>query len=339
MKTKNKSLTAVKGEIRRQKDFLDQVHAARMAVRGYNTVPIARRATSAPKLLLKQLAAPAAARTFNLLAQGDSWFDYPPGTDLIDCLHTNHGHTITNIAVAGSTLNDEAYGPVPRELFGLPLGPKQSDDPDRIAELVHHLQQGSAQGKFQALLISAGGNDIAGEPFFSFINNARSGLSQINAPVLDGVVNGTFKAAYQYLIDTALAAAADAKISLPIFTHGYDYPWPDGRGVIDFLGWKVGPWFDPVFNEKNYPFDSGNSNAATSGLQTRCDIIAQFIDSMNTMLAGLAADAKYAGKVFHVDLRGTLQTENDWANELHPGNAGFSKLADKIDAALQANIE
>jgi len=40
-----------------------------------------------------------------------------------------------NIAVAGSTLNDEAYGPVLRELFGLPKGPKQSDDPSRIAEL------------------------------------------------------------------------------------------------------------------------------------------------------------------------------------------------------------
>jgi hypothetical protein len=52
------------------------------------------------------------------------------------------------------------------------------------------------------------------------------------------------------------------------------------------------------------------------------------------MLKGLAAPSD----VLHVDLTGTLQTKNDWANELHPTNSGFRALADKIDAALQANI-
>jgi len=278
--------------------------------------------------LRAMLAATPGKRTFNLLAQGDSWFDYPPGTDLIDCLHSNHGHTITNIAVAGSTLNDEAYGPVPREMFGLPFGPKQSGDPDRITELVHRIQQ----DKPQALLLSAGGNDIAGDEFFPFINNFKSGLPAINQGVLDGVVNGTFQNAYEYLVKTALAAAKDAGITMPIFTHGYDYPWPDGRGVFSFLGWKVGPWFAPTFNLKNYP----NRNAAD--LLTRHGITAQFIDSLNAMLKGLAAQPAYAGKLFHVDFTGTLNSTADWANELHPGNAGFSALADKIDAALQANL-
>ena len=31
-------------------------------------------------------------------------------------------------------------------------------------------------------------------------------------------------------------------------------------------------------------------------------------------------------------------TATDWANELHPGNDGFRALADKFDAALQANL-
>jgi len=56
------------------------------------------------------------------------------------------------------------------------------------------------------------------------------------------------------------------------------------------------------------------------------------------MLTALAADPNYSGKVFHVDSRRTLLTEGEWANELHPRNPGFSKIADKIDAALQANI-
>lgn len=177
---------------------------------------------------------------------------------------------------------------------------------------------------------SAGGNDVAGDEFFSFINNARSALTPVNQEVLNGVVNGTFKAAYQYLIETALAAAKDIGLAMPIFTHGYDYPWPDGRGVISFLAWRVGPWFDGTFNQKNYP------NSSPVDLQARHVIVVQFIDSVNVMLDDLAQE--YPGRVFHVDLRGTLASEDDWANELHPRNPGFSALADKIDAALQAKL-
>jgi hypothetical protein len=321
----NKPLAVIKRDIARQKRLLDQIHVARQAVRGYNSVPLEQRgATAAP--VRAMLAATSGVRTFTLLAQGDSWFDYPPGTDIIDCLHSNHGHAITNIAVAGSTLNDEAYGPVPREMFGLPFGPKQSDDPDRITELVHQIQQ----VKPQALLLSAGGNDVAGDEFFSFVNNALSGLPPVNDGVLDGVVNGTFKSAYQYLIDTALAA--DATGGMKVFTHGYDYPWPDGRGVIQFLGWKVGPWFDPTFTVKNFP------NNSTNDLQTRHDIIVKFIDVLNAMLLGLAAEPNHVGKVFHVDLRGTLQSKDDWANELHPTNEGFAALTKKLDVVLQTNL-
>jgi hypothetical protein len=215
-------------------------------------------------------------------------------------------------------------------MFGLPFGPKQSDDPDRITELVHHIQQGSAQGKFQGLLLSSGGNDVAGDEFFSFINNARSGLPPVNAEVLDGVVNGTFKAAYLYLIDTAIKTANDDNFK--IFTHGYDHPWPDGRGVIHFLGWKVGPWFDPTFNQKSYPYES------YADLKTRHDITFKFIDALNNMLADIAADAKYRGKVLHADLRGTLKSQDDWANELHPVNSGFSAMSEILDATLQANM-
>ncbi len=327
MPPRNKSLTDIKTDIARHRSVLDRVHDARQAVRGYTSVPLKDRGTTAAPVRA-MLAKTPRKRTFNLLAQGDSWFDYPPGTDIIDCLHSNHGHTITNLAVAGSTLNDEAYGPVPRELFGLPFGPEQSDDPDRITELVHRIQQ----DKPQALLISAGGNDVAGDEFFSFINNAKSGLPPINQDVLDGVVNTTFKNAYQYLIGTALSAAADVKIVMPVFTHGYDYPWPDGRGVISFIGWKVGPWFDPTFNAKNYP------NSDDAGLQERHDIVVHFIDALNAMLSSLAADPQYHGKLFHVDTRRTLLTRLEWANELHPGNPGFNKLADRIDEALQANL-
>ena len=322
---KQKSFAQIQADIAEHRQLLDQIHAARQQVRGYTTVPLDQRGAAAAPLRASLRATPTK-RVFRLLAQGDSWFDYPTGTDIIDCLHSRHGHTITNIAVAGSTLNDEAYGPVPRQMFG--FGPPQSNDPDRITELVHQIQQ----LRPEALLLSAGGNDVAGDEFFSFINNARSGLSPVNREVLDGVVNETFKAGYEYLVDAALATAAELGISMPIFTHSYDYPWPDGRPAIVFLWWKVGPWFDPTFKAKNFPYSSAPE------LQVRHDILMQFIDALSDMLAGVAADPKYQGNVFHVDLRGTLVADSEWANELHPRNPGFAKLADKIDTVLQKNI-
>jgi len=49
-------------------------------------------------------------------------------------------------------------------------------------------------------------------------------------------------------------------------------------------------------------------------------------------------ETAFAGNVFCVNLRNTLKTRDDWANELHPGNDGFAALAAKIDDSLQANI-
>ncbi len=95
-------------------------------------------------------------------------------------------------------------------------------------------------------------------------------------------------------------------------------------------GWKIGPWFHDPFNRKNYTLDAPN------GLEVRHDIVKQFIDGLNDLLQGLAQ--KYPRKIFYINLRNTLSSRDDWANELHPGHKGFAALADKIDAALQANI-
>ena len=314
----------IKREIIKKQDALDKIHASRMAVGEHRTLPSPIYTRG-----VELTAPPAEHRTFKLLAQGDSWFDYPPGTDLIHCLHEKHGHTISNIAVAGSTLNDEAYGPVPRELFGLPnIGPRLSNDPSRIAELIHRI----CADRPDALLLSAGGNDVAGDAFFSFINNALSGLTSVNRKTLDGVVNTTFRTAYKFMIQRALEASEEAGIKMPIFLHGYDYPWPDGRGLLNFIGWRIGPWFDDTFNHKNY------QNKSSGDLLRRHEIIKLFIDEINVMQQNLVMMPKFLNKVFHVDLRGTLLSRNDWANELHPNNDGFAMLAAKINYALQANI-
>ena len=105
--------------------------------------------------------------TFHLLAQGDFCLITGLG---ITCFtgSTMPPSNIDNIAVAGSTLNDEVYGPVPHDLLDF----RQTNAPSRLAELVDRIES----DKPQALLISAGGNDIAGGEFFSFVNNSSPAL-------------------------------------------------------------------------------------------------------------------------------------------------------------------
>jgi hypothetical protein len=50
----------------------------------------------------------------------------------------------------------------------------------------------------------------------------------------------------------------------------------------------------------------------------------------------------YAGRVFHVDLRHRLSNgfesyRDQWANELHPTDAGFRLLAPRFDEVLKAH--
>ncbi|MCX7899647.1 MAG: hypothetical protein N2444_06130, partial [Methylocystis sp.] len=155
MPQKRLTIKEIDAQIASGKAELEALEKARLEAKRYLSTP-------SPSFEARLAPAEAAGvRRFRLMAQGDSWFDYFPGTDLIDCLHEYHGHSFegangatTNLAVGGSTLNDEAYGPVPANLFGVP----QSNDISRIAELVRRIRL----DKPQALLLSGGGNDVAG---------------------------------------------------------------------------------------------------------------------------------------------------------------------------------
>ncbi len=317
--TPTERLAKVEARITSTKNTLDTLHTRRLAIRS----------TPPPQAEVHPMLATAGLtpKTYKLVAQGDSWFDYPPSWDLIDWLKHAHGHDIDDLGVAGSTLNDIVYGPVPKNFFGIP----QSGDVSREAELINRI----AEKGPDAVLLSGGGNDIAGPEFFSFVNNSLANLENPNQEVLDGAVTETFQTAYSDLLELIDAKAQQMHpgVSIPVFLHGYDYPWPDGRGFTMFN--LVGPWFHDTFNKKNFPYDDDDVDAVAE-LKTRHDIVAKFIDSFNSMLSRL--EAKYTGYVHYVDLRGTLLTRDEWANELHPKGDGFGKLADKINLALHTHI-
>ena len=287
-----------------------------LAAQAVGPTPEMRTAFALPEL------GAAPGKKYKLLADGDSWFDYPLGQDVLDYLNNYFKHRIIKLARAGSTLNELVYGP------GDLLASDPSQGTTRLTEVVKKLREVKdlPDQRFDAYLFSGGGNDIAGPEFFSFVNHAASRLTNPNAEVVHGVVSATFQKAYEDMIDILQAEAKQEKIKLPIFVHGYDYPWPDGRGAVA-LGLS-GPWFDPTFRKKGYPFENHDQQQ----LLKRRLIVNQFIDAFNKMLNAIVT--KYSGIVHKVPTLGTLPNIGQWANELHPTNPGFLAIAWKFNNEL-----
>jgi hypothetical protein len=240
-----------------------------------------------------------------LVAEGDSWFDYPLN-DVLSMLEDEHGFDVEAVAHKGDTVEDMAYG----------VG--QFDDFVRLLEKL--LRQGRVP---DAILLSGGGNDIAGDEFAMLINHVLSGLPPVNADIVRGLVDIRLRNAYTFLI-SGLTEIAVRYLSrpIPILLHGYDYAVPDGRGFLGGWSFFPGPWLQPGLLQKGH--QNLNSNKA---------IVRTLIDAFNVMLQQVSALPQF-GHVRYVNLRGTLSQgaayRKDWVNELHPTREGFRAVAAKI---------
>jgi hypothetical protein len=59
------------------------------------------------------------------------------------------------------------------------------------------------------------------------------------------------------------------------------------------------------------------------------------LSRFNGVLVALEAEQKADGKNFlHIRTQGTLNPGADWANEIHPNTAGFTKIARVFSTAL-----
>lgn len=247
-----------------------------------------------------------------LVAAGDSWFDYP-FHDVLKLLDDHYGYNIESAAHRGDPIEAMAY---------------QGGQLDKFARCLEKIQAHGAVPK--AVLLSGGGDDIAGSEFGMLLNNATSLIHGWNPEVVDGVINQRIVGAYKFMLSamTQMCQQHFGGKILPIIVHGYDYPVPDGRGF--WGGWPFpGPWLEPGFREKLF-----------NDLQARVDLMHDIIDKFNNMLANLVQDPAFSN-VHYLNLRGTLSTDlaNDayqdwWDNELHPTEKGFSKVTDMFASLL-----
>lgn len=102
-----------------------------------------------------------------LVAEGDSWFDYLPGTDIINCLQRYYGYSIHSYAKAGDTLENMIYGTNINKHF------------ERISPSINTVLSRLGEEKPKIFLFSGGGNDIAGDEFESYLNHKDSGLHTV----------------------------------------------------------------------------------------------------------------------------------------------------------------
>jgi len=247
-----------------------------------------------------------------LVAEGDSWFDYP-FYDILRDLDDEFGWDIETVAHRGDTIESMAY------------------DGGQLEDFIRSIERVVRRGQTpHAILLSGGGNDFAGDGFAMILNHRSSPMFGLNPAIVGGVLETRIRVAYTAVL-SAVTAACEALLGarVPILVHGYDYPVPDGRGVLGGWGWLPGPWLEPGFREKGY-----------DDLGERIGIMRDVIDRFYAMLAQVAALPAFS-HVSVVNLRGALSNDiagerykQWWGNELHPTSKGFSAVAALFDRAL-----
>jgi hypothetical protein len=231
-----------------------------------------------------------------IVAEGDSWFNYALGFDILDHLRdAPHSLDIRRVSAAGDTLENMAYGTEIRRDFSR----KQPDIEDTLAAIRKHQPR--------VLLLSSGGNDVAGPELSAFLNHATDvGQPTIRASHAQEVFAASARA-FRYIF----ARAWEVDPALHIVFHGYGHPVPDGRGAGVLFVKMAGPWLRPYLAKKGIE----------GGLAEQ--VVAQLIDQFNGMLAQLASGEP---RLHYLDLREIIRRD-DWVNELHLSDGGFGRVA------------
>jgi len=213
-----------------------------------------------------------------LLAEGDSWFLYPILLrDILDNLSEHYA--VYSIAAAGDTLENMVRG-------------------------LAHFEELIEKHKFEAFLLSAGGNDIAGDMLRTYLTTLPPPVKPAQS-YLSGNFE-TFLGATQERLDGLFSRLIARFPDLKIFCHGYDWPFPRTGGL----------WLTPALLAQQIP-DA-----------VQHPILKIMIDRYYGMLGNLAE--KHRGRVMVVDCRGAVGEIQSWFDELHPLNPGYARAAGRF---------
>jgi hypothetical protein len=228
-----------------------------------------------------------------LITEGDSWFSYPLNVNIADCIEMMSDFSMLRLEHNG----DDA-----REIMGA--------GSDQLEKLEYYLENYPVD----ALLMSAGGNDLVAGELEKFVDKKVDGAtwqSSIKVAMLAAVLDDIV-AAYERLLD-----ARDAlRPQCLIVAHSYCYFQPTGRRATGPFGLlHAGPWMRPVLIARGIDPD-------TEGR----DLARYLVDELHARLMALSASRP---RFVVVDMRAALPVDDvHWADEIHPSGTGFRRLAD-----------
>ena len=233
-----------------------------------------------------------------VIGLGDSWFHYF-AIDIFDVLNDKHRYRAVTLAEEGEGLLSISRNPA--QLL-------------RLAETLEDAVRRNDPPR--AILISAGGNDVVLESLEKLLSKP-SAQSELDEALVSDFVDVQMGVALNGIIEKIDAlCTTHLGQTLPVLLHGYDYPYPDGRGT---LARGQGDWLKPAFEAKGYTSEQFPRAVAA---------MRKLIDRLNEMQANVAGS--FGPRVSRIELRGTLTSTLytlDWGNELHPTPDGFVRLA------------
>ncbi|MDP2075153.1 SGNH/GDSL hydrolase family protein [Hydrogenophaga sp.] len=238
-----------------------------------------------------------------IVAKGDSWFDFPPGLDLVDSLR-ELGFTINNFSRAGDTLENMIHGN------------SVDDDGKHLPPGIDAALLEVKRARPGYFLFSGGGNDVAGQEFVNFLNHSRQGSGKLlRESIAEEMINVVFKDYLVHLIKVVKSACPTTKIVM----HGYGHALPSGKATKILFIPVAGPWLLPGLQKKAISQAVGEK------------LIVDLIDRYNEMLRSLAVDNS---NFLYVDIRSSISA-NDWRDELHLKSSAYARVAAKIAKVIE----
>ncbi|HAA15827.1 MAG TPA: hypothetical protein DCE41_30590 [Cytophagales bacterium] len=249
--------------------------------------------------------------TIRIVAEGDSWYDYPVIKDIVDFL-IDWDYCVIKESEAGDTLENIVYG-------------NSYSIDDRTGTAIHYGKpnlnytiKAVEEYNPQIVLFSAGGNDILGPELAQYLNHAASDPDTfLRKEVFDRTVKGPIREAITCFIERVIAVNPNVDILM----DGYDYPFPTGKKFRLFGLGLSGPWLLPAFARKGI-----------TNFNEQRVVIRQIVDKFNELLAELQQEYD---QFHHLDLRGTFPQKADWRDELHLTSDGFEIAARIYDQKIK----
>lgn len=238
-----------------------------------------------------------------LYAEGDSWFALPPlglGGNVLYKLAHRKRYCLVHRAANGDTA-EAMLGKRKRERLLKDLAKADRD----------------WRWQFDAILFSAGGNDIVGDTLMLVLNDWKPGMTAQEA-VRQAPFQGKL-AIIRQAYEDFIAIRDELQPGVPILLHEYDRPYPDGRAAVN-LGpiLKAGPWLQPSLDARGIPRSRQRA------------VISVLLNEFKQLVRSLERE-----DVFVVPTQGLLNSPSLWGDELHPTSKGFKLVAERYRKKLE----